>query len=793
MLKYYLRSIFRQLKNNKIYSFINIAGLSLGFATCFIIILYVAYQLSYDKHNKNCDDTYIVTSHRISKDKALPWTPFMLGQTLKEKFPAIKEYSKWNEEPARLKFKDKVFDERNCVFSDLRIFNILDLPIINGSLKSVTSPKDYMIVTEKLANKYFGNINPVGETITLIYEGVSYDLKVTAVMKDIPATSTFTADFIAPIEIYEDYFSNWMKSINIFPRTSWDRGYEHTYIQLYPGTNVAGLENSIDEFTKGFFKEERKVHHLLPMKDIYFSSAEWEIPTIPSGDKKNVLIYSSAAFLILLIACINYLMISLGGASLRVKEIGVKKILGANKFSLFKQTLVEAVVTALLSLPPAIILVQLFVPGLSELMGTPIEASFFHTWSFILVFLLVVVLIGVISGLYIFLYLAKLNPIDVLKKKHTAGRSNIFARRIMMASQMIIFIGLLFSSLTIYTQLKYIADRDLGFNNKNLLILNLNAKDFKNNYEAFKNQMMQNPNIINVTRSNVTLQGNGLFIDNFVNKNNPEKNIDGNAIHVDADYIETMGLTMLTGESFKGKTQSGAGGSVILNESAVKEIGLTNPVGEMANSYSRVIGVVKNFHLLSLHEKITPTSLILAESIFREVIVRINPVSQKATIDYIKETTKKFCNGTPLKYDFYEDALNAQYNREQKFAKVIGLATVVTIFVACLGIFGMALFVSQQRIKEVGIRKVLGASMKNIYYVITKEFLYLAVIASVIILPLTNYLMNLWLRNFYYRININMWYFIGASAIGLAIIFSTISFQAWKVSKSNPIDTIKCE
>jgi putative ABC transport system permease protein len=793
MFKYYLRSIFRQLKNNKIYSFINITGLSLGFATCFIIILYVAYQLSYDKHNKNYDDTYLVTSNLISKNRAMPRTPFMLGRTVKDNFPAVKEYAQWEEGSGRLKHKNKVFDERNCVFSDLRIFNILDLPIINGEIKAAVSQNDYIILSEKLAKKYFGDINPVGETLTFIYEGNNYDLKITAVMKDIPRTSTFTADFIAPLSIYEECFANSMKTINYFPRTSWDGANESTYIQLYSGTNVAELENKINEFTKGFFQKERRLYHFLPMKDIYFTSADWEIPTIPSGDRRNVLVYSTAAFLILLIACINYLMLSLGGASLRVKEIGVKKILGANRFSLLKQTLIEAVVIALLSLPPAIILVQLFTPGLSELMGTPIGSTFFHTWGFIFIFLSIVVLIGVISGLYIFFYLAKLNPINVLKMKHAVGRGGLFSRRTMLVSQMVVFIGLLFSSLTFYRQLKYIADKDLGFNNKDLLMLYLNNKDLGANYEAFRNELKQNANIVNVSRSDLFVDGSGLYIDHFRDKNNSEKRIDGNALHVDNDFVETMELTMLAGESFKGRTEANAFGSVIINESAMKETGLTNPIGEIADNRNKIIGVVKDFHLLSLHDKINPTCLMLVETMFDEVLVRINPVNQKATLDYIKETAKKYCYGASLKYDYYDEALNTQYTRDLKFSKVIALATIITIFVACLGIFGMSVFVSQQRIKEVAIRKVLGASIKNVYYVITKEFLYLALVASAIILPATNYLMNLWLQNFYYRVNINMWYFAASIAAGLLIVFGTISFQTWKVSKSNPIDIIKNE
>jgi putative ABC transport system permease protein len=799
MFKNYLKIALRQLWIHKIHSIINIAGLSIGLSASFIILLYILYQVSYDKHNELLDDISLITAESKTAGWTDPRTPIILSSSMKSEFPEVKEAARWVFGRCSIKYGDKNFDERRCVYSDADIFKILSMPFKYGDLNSIMKERNFVVINESMQEKYFGNRNPIGEILSFQVGKEKYDLKVCAVMKDIPKTSTFYTYFIAPWYIEEKRTVDYWKNYSQDPSTSWDIQSAITYILLSPAANKAEFEKKLTDLSNRHLNQGFKTYyHSFPLKDLYFHSAEMVNNRFPSGSLTNVYIYTSAAFLILFIACVNYLMLSLGRASLRTKEVGIRKVIGAVKFDLFKQIIVEAILISLIALPIAITIVQFFLPDLSQLLGVKITSNYFYNWKYILYFTSITVLIGIIAGSYIAFYLSGLNPIDIIKNKTGKGAKKIIFRRILIATQMVIFVGLIFSSLTIYKQMNYFINKDFGFNKEQLVVLYPKNRRIGEKFEVFKNELKSNTEIINVSAS-IDLPGTankGMQI--VQRKDDPSQGIAVEWLHVDKDFIETMEMNILMGRGLQNaippdpEDPTKGAGDCVINEAAVREFGLKNPIGDNISG-TRIIGVVKDFNMHSLHERIAPLVISVSNKYLSEIAVRVKPGNIPNTLKYIQEKSKQFNGGEAMQTSFYDERLNELYENEQKFSIVINYAAGIAIFVACLGLFGISLFVSQQRVKEIGIRKVLGASIRNIYTMMTKEFIILAGCSSLIAFPIAWYFIGKWLQNFEYRVNIDIWIFILSAIIGIVIVVFTVSIRAIQSALANPVKSIKYE
>ena len=793
-MKSYIKLALRQLRLFKTYSLINIIGLAIGLAACFTIYLYVSYQLSFDDYNKNIDNLYLIYVDELVPNFSEATTPLILGPTLKEQFPDIKDFARWKYINGSIKINNSTFDE-DLILSDPAIFDILTLPIKLGDIKSFKSDRNSIIISEFAAKKYFGKKDPIGKSITINYRKENFTLKIVAIMKDIPRSSTFTTNFIAPLDIWKKVWGIKFATLPHGMFTNWDFPTVNTYVILSPFANPKAFQKKLAVFSDSPERTMGRckvLYHLFPVKNIYYYSSFMQSNYFPVGSISNVYIYSSVAFLILLISVITFFMLSIGRASLRGKEFGVRKVIGAGKIDLLKQNIVESLTICFLALPLAIMLTEIFLPQISLLIGEKVSDSFFHHWNYFLVFWLVSCFVGIASGIYISLYIYRQKPVDIIRNKLNTGKNRSVFRRIMIGSQTVIFAVLIFCSIIIYSQLNYLLNKNPGFNKEGLVVFYPDNKDIGKRFDVFRSELKKNPNIIDVSGGNLLPGTDSETLTSYPSKQDPTKFIDAENLYVDKDFIETLGMKMIAGKSFVQSGLSDSSKVCIINETTVKELGILNPIGQKISDME-IIGVVKDFNIHSLYKKIIPVMIKKNPDYIREIAIRIGKENKPGTIAYIEKISKEFNQGTAMDYKFMSDRLGSFYNDERNFAKIIGFFTFITIFVASLGLFGMSLFVINQRTKEIGIRKVLGATIANVYFTVTKEFFLVTALSVVIAFPVAYYFITKWLQNFAYRISINIWIFILGSCIAILIVIMTVSFQAIKITINNPIKSLRIE
>lgn len=796
MLRNYIKLALRQIQLNKAYSAINIIGLSVGLAACFCILIFVNYQLSYDKHNEKLDDIYLLT-HRSAvgyfKGETLPTR---IAPELKSQIPDIKDIARWTPLMGNFTIDKENITVKKNISADPEIFNILTLPFSSGDMNSLKKVENYIVISETIAKNYFKN-NPIGQIITYNLYGAVYNLNVIGVMKDIPATSTFSADVIVPFYItekmYDASLANYNESRKFLSRNT------YTYILLNEHCTAKEFNNKLEEFNQKnkIYSEKNIFLESFALKDVYFHLGDYlqdskVYSLFPSGDMTNIYIYSGAAFIILLMALINYMLLGIGRASLRTKEVCVRKVTGAGRGDLFKQTATEAITLTFISLPFAIALLEYLLPYLSMLFGREIPSVYFHNWTFVIFSFGVTLLVGFLTGAYISLYLSRFNPLEIMKNKFAIGSGKVVLRRVMISAQLVISIGLLFIIITVNKQIDYCKTGIKGLDKDNLVVLTPSSFAIGQNYEAFKTELKKNSSIMDVSFAWYMPGSKRLFGFLTERLDDPQKMITADFLMADADIIETLKLKIKEGSSFRQFNATADSKLCLINESAVKELGADNPIGRTIYD-AKIIGIVEDFHSGSFKSKMKPTIIKLEKSNFMEISVRIDPKNTTAAINHIQEVSKQFKNKGPMKYQFYDDYLGGLYSNEITNSDIMKYATIIIFVIACMGLFGVSLFVTQQRVKEIGIRKVVGASVRNIYALLTKEFIAIAIFASFIAFPIAYYLINSWLNNFAYKTTIDIWIFILSGAIGIGVVMLTISFQAIKVSLINPVDSLRSE
>jgi len=797
MISNYIKLAFRQMLHSKIYSAINIAGLAIGLTACFSILIYVLYQLSYDKHNEKLDNIYLVLNERKLQNWTEPNVPFVLGPALKDELPEVELYARWARSRINLTYKNTNISGRS-ISSDYSIFDILTLPIINGEIRTAEKGREGAVVSESLSKLYF-NGNPIGETITTTIGEKQYDFKIIAVMKDIPKTSSISADLILPLYVKEEQCRNqYPRFAGIdFDPASWQFYDVNTFIMFNSNANKSEMENKLALFSKKhLLPTKENFYHLFPFKDIYFHSSYLVNDIFRHGDIKNVYIYSAAAVLILLMGIINYIMLGIGKSALRLKEIGVRKVIGALKQDLLKQFLIESFLITFLALPIALLFVQILLPHLTGLLGEKISTGYFHNFEYFCLFALITLLVGILTGSYIAIYLAKLSPVKILENEIALGKRKVYFRRIMLVTQLVISTGLIFIILTINKQKDYLEKGNTGYEKENLWVFSY-LNPLKKDFESFKNEIMSNPNITDVSGANALPGTINKGVASFTNFENPEITIPVDISLVTNNFIETMQMQVIKGTSFKYLEQGSVDNTCILNETAVQKLSIKDPVGKILShkmiGQFRIAGVIKDFHNESFRVAINPLVLILKDTRIVEAAVRIKPENLAETISFIREKSKQFNGGKPMEYQDYSTRISELYTKEEDFSTTMNYATFIAFFIACLGILGMSIFIARQRVKEIGIRKVLGASVGNIFVNITSEFILLTLLSSVISFPVSLVLMNSWLNNFVYKTSIDLTIFIYSALIGSGVVFFTVSFHAVKAAIANPLHSIKCE
>lgn len=784
MYKNYLKVALRNIRQHKGYSLINIVGLAVGIACCILILLWVQDELSFDSFHKNGDNIYRVLQD-VHLDRDVTWAINQgpLGPALQADIPEIVNYTRGTARGFRIKYNDKRFDEI-VEFADPSLFEMFDFPLVKGDPKKALTDPHSIVISEDMAVKYFGSEEPLGKVLNADDQ---YDFVVTGVMKEVPHNSHLRPQLIIPF-----VFGRELE----YTVDNWGNSQFTTYVMLKKGVSRAAVEKKIARFLDDKpTLEKGTILRLQPLTSIHLYS-NFEFDRFGSGDIKYIHIFSITAFFVLLIACINFMNLATARSTTRSREVGMRKVVGAKRSGLIRQFFTESVFFAFAALLLAILLVELLLPVFNNLAGKEMVVNLFGNPILLIGILVITLFTGLISGSYPALLLSSFQPIHVLKGKFKTGNSKSLFRKVLVVTQFSLSLILIIGTLIVYQQLDYMKNKKLGYNKENLVYTVMRG-DFLKKYDAVKAELLENPNILSVTRS-ATLPTYGNVFSNSKWRwkgQNPKEEVLMHGNFVDYDYFKTFGMKITQGRSFS-KEFSTDQTAVMLNEEAVKRMGVTSPIGmELVNEDNKytIVGIVKNYHFRSLHKEIEPLVLIFAPENCRGLIARIKSEDISSSITLLEKKWNELSSEYPFSYGFLDQRLDRLYRAEQRVGTIFKYFTLLTIFVSCLGLFGLASFMTERRIKEIGIRKVLGASVSRIIFMLSKEFTRPVLIANAIGWPIAYLLVKKWLQNFAYRTTISFEIFILGGILALIIAWLTISFQAIRAALANPAEALRYE
>ncbi|RYC68869.1 ABC transporter permease [Spirosoma sordidisoli] len=807
MLQSYVKIAWRNLVRNRAFSAINIVGLALGLATCLLIMLFVLDELSYDRYNDKADRMVRVVFHAVMNGGEINEANVMppVAQTLKADYPEVEDATRIHTVGSPgITVGDKSFRDDQLAYVDSNFLQVFTLPLIQGDAKTALIQPNTAVITQEMARKYFGNENPLGKFVTIKSWNALF--KVTGVMNKMPVNSHFHFDmFMSMAGVSDAKSPTWMTS-----------GF-FTYLVLNKGYNPKQLEAKLPQMVSKYMGPQiQKVFGLnmtqfrqkgndiafllQPLTDIHLhSNLTGEMDA--NGDVQYVYIFGAIAVFMLLIACINFMNLSTAGASKRAKEVGIRKVLGSVRQSLANQFLIESLLLTMIALVLAIGIVYLALPLFNDLAGKTLTLNFGESVWLLPSLLLLGVLVSILAGSYPAFFLSSFKPIVVLKgTKFTGDKKSIGLRSGLVVVQFSISIILMIGTTVVYRQLSYIQNKRLGYSKEQVLVLP-DTWQLAKKEEVFRNQIMQDPRVVRVSMSGYLPAGPS-YNNNYMmySESNPDQFVKGLRYDVDYEYIPTLGMEMAAGRNFAKEYGTDSSG-VILNETAVRTFGWHgNVVGKsightendgLKRTY-RVIGVVKDFHFRSLHESISPLVMILGRN-NGTMIVKAKTKDVSGLLASLENQWKQLATDAPFTYSFLDKRFNDTYLAEQKTGRILGLFAGLTIFVACLGLFGLATFTAEQRTKEIGVRKVLGASVASIVGLLSKDFLKLVLIAILLAVPVAWYVMDKWLQSFAYKIDMAWWVFALAGVLAVGIALLTVSFQSVKAALMNPVQSLRSE
>ncbi len=788
MLGNYFKIAVRNILRNKIFTIINVGGLSIALAASFFILIYVVNELRYDKCHLKRDRIYRVITNKTEFNSKRATAPFILTPTLLKDFPEIENAARLMRlRNVWLQYKDNFIEENKFMCADSAIFKILTLPLIVG--KNNIDDKSSIVISENIAKKYFGNVNPVNKILTAKIKDKEVLFKVVGVMKNIQRNSTFKANIIGNIELRLEQIQKDITYANV--ATAWNLDWWGTYILLKQNISPAQLKEKFIKLEKQYLPEYVKDHYeLQSLNDVYLHSSHL-ITRTPKGDLDNIYLYLTIGIIILLIAGSNYIILSSALSESRYKEIGIRKVIGATKRNIIFQVLSESILLTFLSFVIAIVIVEITKPYAQSLFNYKFYFLTSNVLYYGLGFLAITLLIGIFSGAYLAFYLSSFEVVDIIKNRLFTN-NNSYVKRALIVFQLGIFSILVFSSIIIYKQYVYTQNKDLGFDKKNIILINFDDNEFTN-YKVFLNIIRNNPNIVNAAFSFYSPPTNSSSSTLFPSFDNPDKKVKTEILRVGFDFIETLNFHIVKGRSFSESYPSDKKNAIILNETAVKELGIKDPIGKEIEG-KKIIGVVKDFNIHSVHSKISPLLMAINSGKYvRTIVVKYKNGTYKNTVDYLSKEWKKIAGVIPFTYQTFDDALAELYEKEKTLLDIVFFFTILTIVLAASGLFGLTLFTLQKRTKEIGIRKVLGASIESLLRLLTKEFLFLMLVANIIAWPVAYYFMNTWLQNFAYKINIGMLPFVITGVIVIVISMGTIIIQTIKSALANPVNSLRSE
>jgi putative ABC transport system permease protein len=803
MIKNYFKIAIRNLGKNKTFSFINIIGLAIGL-TCFVFIaIFVFNELSFDRYPTDAKDIYRVQlSVTGNGDVAVyPNVDYAVGEGMKDAFPEIKDYTRLSPASDFVKYDDKQFKEDKLAFASPNFLQMFSIPLIDGSNKDALVQPNSIVISKLFAKKYFGDADPVGKSLVIGLHDALY--KVTGVFNKVPDNSHFHIDAFLSMTTWHVTNPTWnnlgpytylLLNKNVDPKKLQAKFPQLVAKYVVPenqrdmGTSLAEARQAINTF----------IFSLQPLTDIHlYSHTKSEIEE--NGDIQSVYIFLVLAIFILLLACVNFTNLSIARSVKRAKEVGVRKVMGSGKLQLIKQFLSESVLMSFCAMLLAIVLILVLLPYFNQVSGKQISVGDLLNYKFILGLITLIFFIGIVAGIYPSFFLSSFNPIKALKGSGGTGRNKSSLRSGLIIFQFFVSTALIVSTIIVYQQLHYMQNKKLGYDKEQVLFLP-DGRLMGQNQDAFKQSVLHDSRVdaATISRSvpgDVFMDGTEVYP---VNENGNGKEIHMNIYHVDYDYLKTLGIKIKEGRYFSKDFGSDSGTTVVINEAAARELGWnnTNPVGKTivrsGQQAFKIIGVMNDFNYASAKQKIAPLMMMLGNN-YGGLIIKIKTTDVTGFLNGLKTKWNSFNPQGPLSYNFLDEKFAALYASELRTQQIFSSFAILAIIIATLGLFGLSAFVIEQRTKEIGIRKVLGASIQNVVLLVSKDFLLLVGIAFIISIPVTWWAMHNWLQDFAYRINIQWWVFVLGGIVAMLISVLTISFQAIKAAIANPVESLRSE
>jgi len=788
MLKNYLKSAFRFIWHNKIFAGINLMGLSIALAASFIMLLYVINELSYNSCHKRGKNVYHVLNFNTESKVLQGMTPYVLASTLKNEFPQVLKAVNIRPTVVQFKVRDEIINTRATATSS-DIFDIFTIPMIYGNGgNNLLDDLNSLVLSRDLAERFFPKLDPTGKEIIGIINNQEYLFVVKGVYENIPINSTIRPDCLVN--------SKWAVPQIQAPKgetkieENWGFTFWDTWILLADRTFPEEFEKQFRPFEKKHISINIPYRFSLQnLGDIYLHSQD--IVNIGKiGNLKKVKLFSLIAFLIVIVAAFNYILLSTAVSSARAKEIGIRKTFGANKANIRNQLLSESMLLVLLVLPVALILTRLALPAAGNLFQMKLSIITSNIPLYIGVYLILTILIGLLSGVYTSSFLSHLKIMDILKNNIQTGRRKQLVRSTLIVLQLVIFSTFVSSTLIIRSQYEFALKKDTGHYTSDILFVDL-GRNFKD-YSSFINSLMASPNIIMAAGTMESLPAISYTYFMFQNFKEPEKKVKVEGIYVDYNFISTMGIPILQGREFSKEFPSDLTYSCILNETAIKELGIDDPLGKKLGNWN-IIGVMKDFNLQSIRTQITPTFICMTNRYIQQVAVHYKKGSLENILPFIKTEWKKVASNRPFIYQTIEDLLKEVYSSEKNLSIVVSIFALFTLLIAALGLFGLTLFVARSRRKEIGIKKVFGSSERAIVYSFLKNNLILVLMSALLSIPITLYFMNKWLSNFAFKVNIDWLVFVFSFAVAAIVVLFTVYIHSYKASRTNPVKALRYE
>ena len=793
MLKNYFKIAFRNLWKHRVFSFINIMGLTVGMTACFLIFLYVRFEVSYDRYHEKGDRVYriiadIKTPTEVLKAGGPAWA---VAPNMKDYFPEVESFVRLSNRSFLIRKGDVKFQEENSLYADSAFFRIFSFKLLHGNPRTALKEPLSIVFSESAAKKYFGNGDPVGQTV--LFEKEGYMATVTGVMKDLPENSQIRADLLVSM-------STLTQKLNPNLDRQWGNYGSSAYILLKPGVHAGALEARLPQFLEDRNGKEMKQSQMYakltlePLRDIYLHSTRNGSKT---GNINNVYIFSIVAGFILLIACINFVNLTTARSAERAKEVGIRKVAGAIRSQLARQFMGESVLLCLIAFLFSTGLTALLLSPFNHLAGKTISQGLFHEGSSLFLLFLASVGIGLLAGIYPALVLSAFRPVVVLKGRFATGMKGILLRQGLVVAQFAISTGLIIATIIVYNQMNFMRSQDLGFNKDQLLVLNSNGDPAR---QALKQAITGLPGVQSVAMASSVPGGGNMGAYSEIQNAKGDMQIANLELYfVDFDYLPQFKIKMLAGRSFSRDFMTDTTHAMVLNEAAIKMFGYTSPeqaVGRRFKQWGRegtIIGVMKDFHYKSLQQDIKPLSMRIEPEGCDLITVHVGTAQLPSTIAAIENKWKALIPNMPFSYFFLDEYFDKQYRSEERFGRLFLNFAVLAIFISCLGLLGLASYSTLQRTKEIGIRKAMGASVSNIVNLLSKDFLKLVLLSFFIGAPLAGYFMYKWLSDFAYRTQLSWWVFALACLIAVLIALLTVSAQAIKSAVASPVKSLRTE